>query len=149
MSGNNEGAWKKTNRMKERRSFATGHPIAKKKRDADHIAKVPLAKPRAYIEEAEVNGDDASFDPVQRDPFFAVLAVSQHWPPSAETIQRLLASTVGCGMSMYDREGADDAKKAKKNKTEVVPVKKGIPKAPPGMDISKRRKTIVDSDEEN
>jgi len=156
----NEGAWKKTNKMKDRRSYATAHPLSKKKRSKDHLAKVPLAKPKAFIEEAETLGDDASFDPVQRDPFFAVLSVSQYWPPSADTIERLRHST--SAMSMFDREAGDAAaaKKKKKEREEgcgsngnAPPGKKlkqstGIPKAPPGMDISSRRKTLTDTSDE-
>eukprot|EP00759_Apiculatamorpha_spiralis_P004153 PhF_6_TR12481/c0_g1_i1/m.19618 len=174
----NEGPWQKTNRMKERRNFATARPVANKDKRAGHIAKVPLGnKYHSFVDERDdVDPEETAFDPIQRDPFFVIVTSSVRWPPSAEEmaeVEKRVSAAQGATMAMYRREdggtgaggdaalntdetvvGDENSSSAKRPRGAEKKKKNQKPgpgelKAPKGMDVSRRRKVIASDDEDD
>ena len=159
----NEGAWKKTTQQKQRRSYATGRPLRSK--TETFKKNIPLLASKKIQEDTEnSDGEPNTFDPISRDPFFLIPRDSKYWQPSAETIQRLRNTTAK--MPTYNRvgtssitsptqlpgenkRGENDTKPSKVEKPKRMIKKQGHIQPPRGMDVSKRRRELESSDDEN
>ena len=130
-----EGAWRKSNQMKEKRSFSTSYMKSSGPSSRYFASKIftEIAGGAESLYEKE-----ATYDPIQRDIFFIIPKISEYWPPNGD-IKKRLEGTKYC-MSMFGKN-----KILGENEDHKIS-RKGEIKTPKNINLALKRMDFYDSE---